>query len=664
MKWRSDTFMTTIWAFLLQTISVSFVALFLLLLKRLFEDKLSPRWQYAIWVILALRMIVPVNMHRQFFLPLPIIMETLKTTVEQTLSSVYITPFEPITIKHTVPIILDSPNSITDWLFILYVIGVIVSLFWCIVSYVRLRFLLRKGTTPSQSLQQKLQFICEEYNLKPCRAIVIEGLSSAFVCGMIRPVLVIPANKEIDEKILLHELLHVKYFDSLQNVFWCMLRCLHWCNPFLYVIIRRIENDMESLCDQRVLERLKGEERRVYGTILLAMANDTYARAIGTTSISNGGKNISRRITAIVRFKKYPKGMALVSICIFFILSCSTILGTACTYDTDYFHPTSEKELFVSMAMSRIHRCTTMAGAIDTYAKGLLFENGIYIATASSLLKQEELAQKIKQTSDYHLDNGEHLSWWDSKREYFIYNIQEVSTNQYKALLIIPTSYVDEESTEHKNYTMIPILISFEDAWIVEELGERIVSEKSPFDISYSEQFSDVPWLTKTTISGKTGTVTQAIRVQYIINNTITTDNMFFNTTTFDETMKTDAVFARAQLNTYTLYSCENNTQNDYPTTSLSYRLVSIDSTEEIEHIVWTETPEELFGDRDMVGSCSNGQNWGTHMIRENDNYGIEDTSIETRYDVHKIPIKLPWGYYVEIYWDGQLTETFTIHQP
>ena len=97
--------MTTIWGFLLQTISISFVALFLLLLKWLFEDKLSPRWQYAIWSILAVRILFPVTMQRQIFLPMPIIMETLKTMAEQTLSSVYIKPYEPITINHVFPII-------------------------------------------------------------------------------------------------------------------------------------------------------------------------------------------------------------------------------------------------------------------------------------------------------------------------------------------------------------------------------------------------------------------------------------------------------------------------------------------------------------------------------------------------------------------------------
>ena len=92
------------------------------------------------------------------------------------------------------------------------------------------------------------------------------------------------------KRFLLHELMHRTYADALQNAFWCILRALHWCNPFLQYVFHRIGNDMESLCDQRVLEELEGEERRAYGKILLSMTDEKYARAPGTTSISNGGK--------------------------------------------------------------------------------------------------------------------------------------------------------------------------------------------------------------------------------------------------------------------------------------------------------------------------------------------------------------------------------------
>ena len=115
----------------------------------------------------------------------------------------------------------------------------------------------------------------------------VPGLKSAFVCGVFRPVLAVPEGETPDRKILLHELLHLRYFDALQNALWSLMRALHWCNPFMQYVFDRIGNDMESLCDQRVLERLRGEERREYGGILLGMASESYARVPGTSSISD-----------------------------------------------------------------------------------------------------------------------------------------------------------------------------------------------------------------------------------------------------------------------------------------------------------------------------------------------------------------------------------------
>lgn len=77
---------------------------------------------------------------------------------------------------------------------------------------------------------------------------MIKQLPSAFVCSGIKPILAIPKGLDLDEKIILHELMHLKYHDELQSIFWCLLRCLHWCNPFLQYVFHRIENDMESLC--------------------------------------------------------------------------------------------------------------------------------------------------------------------------------------------------------------------------------------------------------------------------------------------------------------------------------------------------------------------------------------------------------------------------------
>ena len=51
--------MADIWSFLLQTLTASGVAALLLLVKAMFRDKLPPRWQFAVWSILGVVVLLP-----------------------------------------------------------------------------------------------------------------------------------------------------------------------------------------------------------------------------------------------------------------------------------------------------------------------------------------------------------------------------------------------------------------------------------------------------------------------------------------------------------------------------------------------------------------------------------------------------------------------------
>ena len=96
--------MTNLWGVLLQTCSVSLVAGLLLGLKRVWKQTLSPRWQSALWGILAVRILFPVTMTGKFLLlPLPFWVETLKTVVEGHLSSSYTSFYEMTQVTAPVP---------------------------------------------------------------------------------------------------------------------------------------------------------------------------------------------------------------------------------------------------------------------------------------------------------------------------------------------------------------------------------------------------------------------------------------------------------------------------------------------------------------------------------------------------------------------------------
>ena len=516
--------MGNIWEFLYQTLTVSIVAAALLLIKRLLRDKLSPRWQYGVWAVLALRALLPASTARGVVPPLALWVETLKSAVELGLGSAYSGAFEPIRLRHVLPWIDAAPASATDWLFIAYAAGVLLTLAWYALRYAHLRALLRRGSAAGAEAQAAVASAAGKYGLRPCPAVAVPGLKTAFVCGVFRPVLAVPAEGAPDEKVILHELLHLKHRDALQNVFWCFLRALHWCDPFMQYVFDRVGNDMESLCDQRVLERLEGEERREYGGILLEMASRAYARAPGTSSISNGAKNIARRIEAIARFKLYPRGMALIAACTAVTLCAALLTGAAADHsDRRLQAPRNEGELVAALSASRLNRCTTLAGALDTYAKALLCGRGVYFAMSTPLSEQERWFQEMREygASPYSLDHSgtepfRSVENANDTENVIYFNLRETGDGRYQCCIRLVYSGWLTDGERIERYVLIPVEVWREDGfYVVRETGEREVIDAA--DWSGYER----PMLVRGSAECAGGTVEASIYTTYSTYSTL-----------------------------------------------------------------------------------------------------------------------------------------------
>ncbi len=419
--------MTDLWSFLLQTLTVCGATMLVLAAKAIFRDKLSPRWQFCAWGLVGLALLVPAGRFGRYALiNWPVFVEAAKSlfTGEYGTLTKVIAP---------IPLPIKKIEGIFDWIYIIYVAGVFFFLARYIILYLRLRLALKKVREEEKwqnsryneevDTQKYIDTVAEKYHLSSCPVLMVDGLSSAFICGVFHPVLVLPAGVRTDEKIVLHELLHQKYRDVFWGLVICVFRCLHWCNPLIWFYADLAGNDLESLCDQRVLERLCGEERRDYGRILLAMAGGNYAKMPGTSSIANGGKNIKRRIMAIAHFKKYPAGMGLVSICILLIFSVSFFAGTKPTVsfgkDRFFFGRGA-----VEMARARTICCSTYAGAFDTYAKAVLTRNLLYLAMCAPLDEQNQIAKTYREGRGMDTLKGLALpTQIDARSGYQIYNL-------------------------------------------------------------------------------------------------------------------------------------------------------------------------------------------------------------------------------------------------
>ena len=382
--------MENIWMVLQQTAAASLAALFLLILQRIFLDKLSPRWQYGVWLVLLLRLLVPAGFGgRPTVLDVTFWVETLRTRVELGLNSAYSTPFAASLPAAPVPLPpAGAPTSWTDWAFLIYCAGVVLWAAWFVVSAVRLSLRVRDGVPVEGERRAAIEALAKQQQLPmPRRIVECRWARTPFVVGVVRPALVLPMGWALDGKVVLHELLHLKYRDVWAGWLTTALRCLHWCNPFLWFVFDKTGNDRESLCDQRVLERLEGEDRRDYGRCLLAMADDKAIRTPGATTMANGARAVKARIEAIARFKRFPQGMGLVSGCIVFALSLSLVAGVPVSAAGEETTVRASQEVEIApelvaetLALASQNRATTVAGALDAYGKGEYhrFYDGIY----------------------------------------------------------------------------------------------------------------------------------------------------------------------------------------------------------------------------------------------------------------------------------------------
>lgn len=652
--------MVNIWEFLLQTISVSLVAGLILIVKNIFKDKLTPRWQYGIWILLVLRIFLPVKADKFVLLPFGVYLEMLKSYVESFLSSAYTQPLTATDVSSVVPYISSVPKSITDVLFVIYVLGIVVCLCRYLFSYIKLRLVLKNGNDISAEKQIALQHILSENKMKNIKVISVKGINSAFICGIFSPVLVLPSERETDEKILLHEIIHLKHLDSLQNLLWCFIRCLHWCNPFMHYIFNIIGNDMEMLCDQRVLEKLEGEERRDYGILLLNEVNQKYARMPGTTSVSNGGKNISKRIEAIARFKKYPKGMALVSVCIAIILSlpCLFVSAGFSADNTIYWLPRNEYEYQKALAYTRLNRPATIAGAIDTYAKALMEDNSIMLLAASPEEKHQDI---INNLYSYYNDIDIYSS---EGRPFSVFNLTKIGDEKYSAVIVFSIyeedveSYSKEEELGFGDTLFVPIEIFKEkNCWVVRETGERKYT-KSYLDASPLLQINcleeDAPILFEDTKQGENGTLSvktsSVYTIAYDSKDSLNTISLS-NGTNYNNNINLNRDFSGCLIETNYIYTYEGDDYKEAQRVSIEY---TADPDAEFE-----ATGDSLL---DFSSSSSDGSGKSSHSVNNGSEWdktiSINDT--DSNYDYKKLMEGYTSTRKLAVYVDGKLVDTFT----
>ena len=141
-----------------------------------------------------------------------------------------------------------------------------------------------------------------------------EGLPTAFVMGL-PPRIYLPADLTAEEReyVLCHERIHIKRHDMRIKQGAFLILCLHWFNPLVWLAFRCMEADMESSCDEKVLETMGADIKKGYSLSLVRLSAEE--RWFGTP-LAFGEKPVKTRVKHILRYKKpvsVAAGLAVVA---------------------------------------------------------------------------------------------------------------------------------------------------------------------------------------------------------------------------------------------------------------------------------------------------------------------------------------------------------------
>ena len=309
----------------------SVLAVFVLLIQRLLGSRLNPRWRYALWLLVLLRLVLPVlpESALSIFQFAPPRSAALEDSVTQPLF-IASAPL-PAPAFHAEVVAESHPFTFYSLLAVIWLSGA--ALLLILTWMVNRRFAHQVSKSPAISDPELWRLFTEaKAELRIHRTIrLIENshVQSPAIMGLFQPTLLLPAN--VREKfdttelrfIFLHELAHLKRGDVVVQGLIAVLQILHWFNPVLWFAFRRMRIDREPATDALVLSRTGEAEKERYGLMLIKLLEHFNQRHSLPTlvGILEDKDQFKRRFSLIAKFTIGAYGWSMLGILIICALS-------------------------------------------------------------------------------------------------------------------------------------------------------------------------------------------------------------------------------------------------------------------------------------------------------------------------------------------------------
>lgn len=301
-------------------VTSSVLILVVLALRRLLMGRISLRLQYGLWVLVLLRLLVPVslgttavsvlNIADPARFPDPVVGYVGGHTIQSSISEPdpslsqeeWQAQYEENQAQWQTELDADQAEngtaiSMGTVFLCLWVAGAVAVGLWLLWVNIRFARALRRSRVPLA--------------VEGCsRPVYVTGeVQTPCLFGLFQPSIYVTEEAAADETVLRHSLAHELTHYRHRDHIWAALRglclALHWYNPLVWLAAALSRRDGELCCDEATVKRLGEGERAAYGRTLLAVTCQGRDNPMLTaTSMTGSGQGIKERIVLLAKRPK------------------------------------------------------------------------------------------------------------------------------------------------------------------------------------------------------------------------------------------------------------------------------------------------------------------------------------------------------------------------
>ncbi len=259
-------------------ITSSILILVITMLRFVFKGKMSLRLQYALWALVALRLLVPISLFSS-----PISVMNVATEISNSWAEPIIDDSDSHPLNEKDPLNTLAQNNqeaiktsgvesaiakketvtFKDVLYAIWYAGMGICILCFLLSNIHFYRKLKKSAKPIAVSDYPLSVYC------------VRDLSSPYLYGIFRPtVYLTPESLESEERlehILTHELTHKRHCDHIWAYVRSLCLVIYWFHPLVWIAAILSKRDCELACDEASILKLGEEKRLAYGKTLVDM---------------------------------------------------------------------------------------------------------------------------------------------------------------------------------------------------------------------------------------------------------------------------------------------------------------------------------------------------------------------------------------------------------